>query len=153
MSAIGDFIKKHRTERGLSRNALAQKAGISHTEIHRIETGERKEPSLKTLIALAVALDIPQEEVLKVAGYAPSGDQESVDTLFPELKSQKQKETIEKIADVLSVKPAVLFDENGCPENAIVADKGALAHELGEILYTKIRADIVKDIECVLCRA
>lgn len=62
-------------------------------------------------------------------------------------------ETIEKIADVLSVKPAVLFDENGCPENAIVADKGALAHELGEILYTKIRADIVKDIEYVLCRA
>ena len=111
MSAIGDFIKKHRTERGLSRNALAQKAGISHTEIHRIETGERKEPSLKTLIALAVALDIPQEEVLKVAGYVPSGEQDNVDALFPELKSQKQKETIEKIAHGLA-RNADLKDED-----------------------------------------
>ncbi len=102
MSAIGDFIKARRTELGLSRNALAQKAGISHTEIHRIEIGERKEPSLKTLTTLAVALGISQEEMLRVAGYAPSEDRESTEALFPELKSQKQKETIEKIAHGLA---------------------------------------------------
>lgn len=61
-------------------------------------------------------------------------------------------ETIEKIADVLAVKPAALFDENGCIENAIECDRGALARELGEILYTKIRADIVCDLESVFCK-
>ena len=58
-------------------------------------------------------------------------------------------ETIEKIAEVLEIRPSELFDEQSCPKNAIASNKTALAIELGEILYEKIRADIIKDIETV----
>ena len=35
---LGEFIKNKRTELGMSRNLLATKTGISHTEVQRIET-------------------------------------------------------------------------------------------------------------------
>ena len=37
---LGEFIKNRRIEIGMSRNLLASKAGISHTEVQRIETNE-----------------------------------------------------------------------------------------------------------------
>ena len=99
---LGEFMKNRRNELDMSRNQLANKAGISHTEVHRIETGERKQPSLKVLCAIADALNMPQEELLKVAGYAPSDDTSAVERLFPGLKTQKQRETVERIDDGLS---------------------------------------------------
>lgn len=95
----------------MSRNALATKANISHTEIYRIETNERKQPSLKVLCQLAEALSLPQEELLKVAGYAPSDDTPVVERVFPGLRTAKQKETVERIADGLS-RNADLKDED-----------------------------------------
>ena len=90
---------------------MATKAGISHTEVHRIETGDRKQPSLKVLCALADALEVPQEDMLKVAGYAPSDDVTAVERVFPGLKTPKQRETVERIADGLS-RNADLKDED-----------------------------------------
>ena len=108
---LGEFMKNRRNELDMSRNQLANKAGISHTEVHRIETGERKQASLKVLCAIADALNMPQEELLKVAGYAPSDDTSAVERLFPGLKTQKQRETVERIADGLS-RNADLKDED-----------------------------------------
>ena len=99
---LGEFIRERRKEIGVSRNMLATKAGISHTEIHRIETGGRKQPSLKVLCSLADALLVPQEKLLIVAGYQPLDDKTSVERVFPGLKTQKQRETVEKIVDGLS---------------------------------------------------
>lgn len=86
----------------MSRNQLGIKAQISHTEVHRIETGERRQPSLKVLCALADALGTPQEEFLKIAGYAPSDDVSAIERAFPGLKTEKQRETVGKIVDGLS---------------------------------------------------
>lgn len=108
---LGEFIKGKRTELGMSRNLLATKTGISHTEVQRIETNARKMPSLKVLCALADALNVPQEELLKVAGYAPGDDISATQRAFPGLKSKKQQETVEKIADGLS-RNADLKDED-----------------------------------------
>ena len=108
---LGEFIKNRRTELGMSRNSLATKAGISHTEVQRIETNERKMPSLKVLCSLASALNVPQEDLLKVAGYAPDDDMSAVERAFPGLKTKKQQETVEKIADGLS-RNADLKDED-----------------------------------------
>lgn len=95
----------------MSRNMLATKTGISHTEVQRIETNERKMPSLKVLCSLASALNIPQEDLLKVAGYVPGDDMTAVERAFPGLKTKKQQETVEKIADGLS-RNADLKDED-----------------------------------------
>ncbi|NWO20629.1 helix-turn-helix transcriptional regulator [Oribacterium sp. oral taxon 102] len=108
---LGEFIKTKRTELGMSRNMLATKTGISHTEVQRIETNERKMPSLKVLCSLASALNIPQEDLLKVAGYVPGDDMTAVERAFPGLKTKKQQETVEKIADGLS-RNADLKDED-----------------------------------------
>lgn len=108
---LGEFIKNKRTELGMSRNLLATKTGISHTEVQRIETNERKMPSLKVLCALADALNVPQEELFKVAGYALGDDMSATQRAFPGLKSKKQQETVEKIADGLS-RNADLKDED-----------------------------------------
>ena len=108
---LGEYVKQIRKEKGFSRNELAGKSGLSHTEIQRIETGERKQPSLKNLCALATALGVPQEEFLKVAGYAPSDDTSPVERAFPGLQTSKQRETVEKIADGLS-RNADLKDED-----------------------------------------
>ena len=99
---LGEYIKDRRTELNMSRNLLAQKAGISHTEVHRIEVGDRKQPSLKVLCALADALNVPQEDFLKVAGYSPSDVSSAVEKAFPGLQRPKQIETVERIADGLS---------------------------------------------------
>ena len=108
---LGDFIKTKRTELNMSRNALGIKAGISHTEVYRIETGARQQPSLKVLCAIADALSVPQEELMKVAGYAPSDDTSAVERAFPGLRTEKQRETVERIADGLS-RNADLKDED-----------------------------------------
>lgn len=99
---LGEFIRTRRDELGMSRNQLAIKANISHTEVHRIETGERRQPSLKVLCALADALQTPQEDFLRIAGYSPAEDASAIEKAFPGLKTDKQRETARKIVDGLS---------------------------------------------------
>lgn len=104
---LGDFIRERREELGLSRNALAVSAGISHTELRRIETGERKEPSGSVLISLAKALGISEEKMLEVAGILqPSAP------AFPILKTAKQRDTISEIARGLARNSDSLKDED-----------------------------------------
>lgn len=108
---LGEFIKGRRTQLGLSRNFLANEAGISHTEIMRIETNERKQPSLKVLCSIADALNISQEEMLQVAGYAPSDNLSPIERAFPGLKTSKQKETARLIIEGIE-RNATLKDED-----------------------------------------
>ena len=66
---LADFIIKARKEKDLSQRQLAEMAGISNTEVWRIEAGERKNPSPATLKSLAPHLGIPYEELMAAAGY------------------------------------------------------------------------------------
>lgn len=104
---LGDFIREKREKLGLSRNALATAAGISHTELRRIEIGERKEPSGSTLKALARALDVPENKMLEVAGILQPLTQE-----FPVLKTAKQRDTLSEIARGLARNSDSLDDED-----------------------------------------
>ena len=101
---LKEYIIKRRKELNLSRNELAIKVGISHTEVHRIETGERKMPSLTVLINLANALNVPQEDILSVAGYSPIDNTSPINKVFPTL-NDKGVNTINKIATSLARNP------------------------------------------------
>mgnify|MGYP000997470254 CR=1 FL=1 len=68
-TAIGKYLKAAREAAGIKKWALAEKSGISHTEIHRIENGDRANPSIKNIKAICKALNIPVEEALKAGGY------------------------------------------------------------------------------------
>ena len=103
MSAVGDYIKERRLAKGLSKRQLAEKAGISHSEVHRIENGERQNPSIPMLISIADALAIPNDDILIIAGYKTNdSDVPLLERAFPDLKTQKQKETARKIIDGLA---------------------------------------------------
>lgn len=104
MPTLGEFIKERRKIKELSKRALARKAGISHTEVHRIENGERQNPSIPVLTALADNLGVAREEMLRVAGYLDEDNKEinEVERAFPEMKLQKQQDTVRKFVDSLA---------------------------------------------------
>ena len=62
LRAAGREIKQHRETRGLSQEALAEKAGLHRNYIGLIERGERN-ASLKALFAIAAALDMGLAEL------------------------------------------------------------------------------------------
>lgn len=103
INKIGGIIKERRLDRGWSKRALAEKAGISHSEVHRIENGDRENPSVPVLNKLAESLGIPKEDMLRLAGYKQDdGDVPMLEKAFPDLKTEKQKEAAQKIIDRLA---------------------------------------------------
>ena len=82
MNTLASFIKLKREERSMSVRGLAEKAGISHTEIKRIEDGVRKQPSPKIIKALAEALTVPYNDIMVAAGYLNETEGGDIPTLF-----------------------------------------------------------------------
>ena len=103
MDSLGKYIRERRTAKHLSLRELADKSGVSHTEIYRIETGKRKYPSVRTLIALARALEIHDHVALHFAGYKSEDDDNMplIEKVFPELKTEKLQSTAQKVIDLL----------------------------------------------------
>lgn len=66
---IGKLIKEKREKRKLSQRKLAELASVSHTEISRIESGERKRPAPYILRRIAPHLGVEYEKLLEAAGY------------------------------------------------------------------------------------
>ncbi|MEA1962588.1 MAG: helix-turn-helix transcriptional regulator [Bacillota bacterium] len=69
MMTLSNYILGLRKEAGLSQRELARKAAVSHTEISRIEKGEREKPSPSVLNKLAPILGISVEQLMEAAGY------------------------------------------------------------------------------------
>jgi HTH-type transcriptional regulator, competence development regulator len=69
---FGQYIKMLRADNRLSLEDLANVSGTSSTEIFRIESGERKNPSYVVLKAISPHLNIAYEELLQKAGYIDS---------------------------------------------------------------------------------
>jgi transcriptional regulator with XRE-family HTH domain len=108
---IGEYVKTKREEKGISRFKLATLTEISHTEINRIEIGERQKPPFQTLIKIANVLDVPQEEILAAAGYDPNKNK-TVNRAFDELSSEKQKDTAKKVIDLIARNSDDLSDQD-----------------------------------------
>lgn len=73
MSVIGDYIYKVRQEQQISIRYLAKLTGVSHSEINKIENGERANPSPLHLKAIATVLGLNQIDCLRKAGYIDDG--------------------------------------------------------------------------------
>lgn len=103
MNSLGDFIKERRLSKEWSKRELAIKANISHSEVHRIENGERENPSVRVLNSLGEALGVPKDDLLIIAGYkSDDGDIPLISKVFPDLKTEKQQETAQCIIDNLA---------------------------------------------------
>ena len=104
MKPIGKYLRDRRNAKGLSMRELAEESGVSHTEIFRIESGQREFPSMRVLISLGRALEVPDEEILRMAGYKSEEDDDIslMEKVFPNLKTEKQQETAQRIIDGLA---------------------------------------------------
>lgn len=56
-SEFATRLRRARAESGLSQSQLAERTGISHSEIYRLEAGAR-EPRLRTIVELSRGLGI-----------------------------------------------------------------------------------------------
>ena len=54
--------------------------------------------------------------------------------------------TIQKIAEVLQIRPMQLFDENASPENIIGSNKEQFIDDITKRIYAKLQADLRADI-------
>ncbi len=67
---FADWLENELASRDMRPYDLAKKSGVDHGVISRVLNRERK-PSAETLIAIAQALRIPHDEVLRIAGILP----------------------------------------------------------------------------------
>jgi DNA (cytosine-5)-methyltransferase 1 len=93
MSDIGNYLMKIRQEQQISIRQLAKLTGVSHSEINKIENGERENPSPLHIKAIANAFGINQIECLKIAGYID----EDAQYPLPDFLSNFSPEELEKI--------------------------------------------------------
>ncbi|WP_122641321.1 helix-turn-helix domain-containing protein [Romboutsia sp. Marseille-P6047] len=67
----GEFLKENRLSKKLSLRGLSSIAGISHTEISKIENGEREHPSSSTLFKICNALELDYYSIADLFGINP----------------------------------------------------------------------------------
>jgi len=61
---FGPILRRLRLEKGLSQEALADRAGMaSHAHVSRLESG-RKHPTVEMLFRLADALEVPASAII-----------------------------------------------------------------------------------------
>lgn len=53
---------------GLSQNELARRAGVNHPTLHKIESGQRTNPSIGTIVKIARALATTAEVLVGAEG-------------------------------------------------------------------------------------
>lgn len=93
MSIIGDYLLKTRQEQQISIRYLAKLTGVSHSEINKIENGERPHPSPLNLKAIATVLGLNQIECFKKAGYIDADVHEATEDFLKDFS----KEELEQI--------------------------------------------------------
>lgn len=67
---FGDNLRSARERGGLSQAALGRIAGVSSSEVSRLEAGIR-EPRLTTIVSLARALDVEGAELVRDLAERP----------------------------------------------------------------------------------
>jgi transcriptional regulator with XRE-family HTH domain len=69
LNELGKVIARERAKAKLTQRALAEKAGVTHPTILRMERGEFKRPDPEKLQRIAHALDLGAGDFFALAGY------------------------------------------------------------------------------------
>lgn len=136
MSNIGDYLSKERQHQELSIRYLAKITGISHSEINKIENGERATPSPHHLKALAKALGINQIKCFKIAGYIDEAEQESPnekELILSEYSDAEYQQIKNYASFIKSQRPEKKQGENEMAENNLKV--ASLFAGIGGICY------------------
>lgn len=97
--AFGRYLKELREQRGLTINQLADSAGISGSQISRIENGLRGVPKPATLRKIAEATGASYEALMERAGYLVQENAMSDSDNVPEWATSKDKRDFRKMLE------------------------------------------------------
>jgi transcriptional regulator with XRE-family HTH domain len=101
MSTLGKYISEQRAFKNLSIRKLAKIANLSHTEISRLESGERKNPSPLVLKSISHALNINFDDLMRSAGYTDEAENSSESALrLFKIQYLNEKE-LEEVSDFI----------------------------------------------------
>lgn len=62
--SLSQNIKRLRVSKSLSQEKLARLADVTHVNLSKLERGEKDNPTMKTLIKLANALEVTIDELV-----------------------------------------------------------------------------------------
>ncbi|MNC50498.1 HTH-type transcriptional repressor RghR [compost metagenome] len=96
---FGEYLKEIREQKGLTINQLAALAGISASQISRIENGLRGVPKPATLRKIAEATEFPYEDLMAHAGYLSEHEQGGNESQIPEWATGKDKRDFRKMLE------------------------------------------------------
>jgi CheY-like chemotaxis protein/DNA-binding Xre family transcriptional regulator len=140
---IGSWIRSHRSERGLSQEELAQRAGLHRTYISDLERGARN-PTLDSLDRLAAALDISIASLFErgekgpVASGAPD---DLVEVLLVEDNMRDAELTLRAFRKA-RLKNSVHIVSDGAEALDFIFAKGAYASQPGHTVPGLILLDL-----------
>jgi transcriptional regulator with XRE-family HTH domain len=134
LEGYGEFIKKHRLLSGFkSQRQLAEKTGVSHATISRIEQ-EIQKPEVKTLQTLANILETTNfMELMMVCGYWTEEDLLE-DNPISKDKEEEYKNELDFIKDIH------LDDEELLKEFDIKVDGRSLTKEESQYIIACVRS-------------
>lgn len=93
---LSDNLKRIRELRGISQTELADRCGMSPSQISKLEIGAQKNPHLDSVVALAAALGVSIEEL--VFGTEGPNGMKYMLAAIDSLPDEKQKTVKELIA-------------------------------------------------------
>lgn len=96
---FGGYLKQIREAKGLSINQLASLAGISGSQISRIENGLRGVPKPATLRKIADATGASYDQLMGQAGYLPEQGTSGNDNPVPDWATRKDKRDFRKMLE------------------------------------------------------
>ena len=100
---LGNMIREARTQKGLTQAALAEQAGISSSEMGKIERGD-KEPSQDALKKMAKVLGVTQKSLLEAAsGSGTSSGRKTSSSGKASSSSKKGSGTETRVFDTLKL--------------------------------------------------
>ena len=70
LEAFASNVRRLRTERGLTQERLAERAGLHMTDIARIET-LRRDPGVRVVVKVARGLGVPASQLFEGVEAAP----------------------------------------------------------------------------------
>lgn len=123
-SLFGTVIKKLRLKRGISQERLASLSDLERTFISMLERGI-KQPSLKTICALAKAFDLKNYELLHLVEHEIHSIHGTSDDLQDREEAQHQLDELEveqdrlRIGEIVDSIPVVFFARTPMPEYAV----------------------------------
>lgn len=97
-SHFGTYLRQLREQKKISINQLADVAGISNSQISRIENGLRGVPKPATIRKIADALAVPYEELMGKAGYLEQ-EFSVAERAVPEWATSKDKRDFKKMLE------------------------------------------------------